>query len=69
MSENGEQISVRRRYNDAHDAGFCHLLPSASGARFALRRTILRRGLIYPHLLSTGLYSEAAQIGELPLLS
>ena len=69
MSENGEQISVRRRYNDTHDAEFCHVLPSATGARCAFRRTLLCRSLIHAHLLSTGLYSEATQVGELPLLS
>jgi hypothetical protein len=69
MSENGEHTSVRRRYNDTHDAEFCHMLSGATGARSALRRTLLCRSLIHAHLLSTGLYSEAAQIGELPLLS
>lgn len=69
MSENGEQISAHRGYNDTHDARFRYLLPRAVGARCTLRRTLFRRRVFDAHLLPTGLHREAAQTRELPILS
>ena len=46
-----------------------HLLPGAESARCAVRRPLLRRGLVDAHLLPPGLHRQAAQARELPLLS